>query len=116
MNKGTTERMVSMEVHDRNYLALPENLLTIGRTCGDLVNRIVIYSRSTNERMNVEHEGVHPCDFSTAVHVLTSIRERPFSSKETQEFHEKVNDVRSMMASRGVDFRRFLNEVGMSGR
>ncbi|MBT1685439.1 zeta toxin family protein [Dawidia soli] len=108
---GAPERMVSMEVHDRNYHALPANLLALGKACGLLVSKLVLYSRDGNDKLNVVYETEHPCNFQELVTTLAFIRNRPFSNDEQADFKSKMEDVRTMIDARGGDSQKFLRDI-----
>lgn len=108
---GVPERMVSSEVHNRNYNKLPENLKRIDEACPDLLDKICVYSRNQNSELNTICSLEKPCLIKTAIDVLNQERTRPLNEEESINFDHTVWGVQHMIELRGGDATRFLKDV-----
>lgn len=108
---GTPERMVSMQVHDRNFQRLPENLAEIGVACRDKIARLSIYSRGKNLSWSSIFETSHPCDFEQGIQILNIERQRPFTEDEAEKFAITMEEVRQMILKRNGSDDIFLEAL-----
>ncbi|MEI9920162.1 MAG: zeta toxin family protein [Bacteroidota bacterium] len=108
---GIRERMVSMDVHNRNYHALPDNLMLIANQCSNTIDRLVIYSRSESLGLNEIYSSQNPVAFESAIELLRSERERKFTELEEENFQKTIAKVSDLIEKRGGDLQRFLADI-----
>ena len=113
INDGNPERMVSMEVHDRNFKNLPENLMEIARTCRHLIARVVIYSRGMNRSWSPIYETSYPCDFDESIQRLNTERQRPFTADEAENFAQTIDEVSQLILRRNGNVEKFLEALSV---